>query len=162
MSTDRDFERIARAWLDLMPDEVPDRAVDAVLQAVATTPQARWPWQRATWRSPIMNRLMLVAALAALAAAIFGGSVLFSGGNGPPALPPTPSTSPTASPTRAPAAAAMPAEILGDWLADVDTLPGLGQVGPRIQLSLDWQNGTSAWLLAMGHLSVPVASIFQH
>lgn len=145
MSTDRDFERIARAWLDLMPDEVPDRAVDAVLHAVATTPQARWPWQRATWRSPLMNRLILAAVVAALAAAVFGGSVLFSGGKGPPAPAQTSTPSPTAPPTQAPAAA-MPAEILGDWLADVDTLPSLGQVGPRIQLSLDWQYGTSAWL----------------
>jgi hypothetical protein len=40
----------------------------------------------------------------------------------------------------------MPGEVLGDWLADVDTIPGLGQVGPRIQLSLDWQNGLTAWI----------------
>jgi hypothetical protein len=160
MSTDRDFDRITRAWLDLMPDEAPDRAIDAVLQAVETTPQARWPWQRATWRSPIMNRLILVAALAALAAALFGGTVFFSGGKGPPGLPVTPSPSISPSPSPVAGSVAMPGEVLGDWLADVQTLPGLGQVGPRIQLSLDWQNGTSAWLqTATGNQALMSASL---
>ena len=49
---------ISRAWLDLMPDEAPDRAVQAVLQAVETTPQVR-PWRRLPWRSTPMNRLPL-------------------------------------------------------------------------------------------------------
>ena len=146
MSTDRDFERIARAWLDLMPDEAPDRAIDAVLLAVDTTRQARWPWQRAAWRSPIMNRLILVAALAALVAALFGGSVLFSAGTAPPGPPATASPSVTPPPSQVSVPVAMPADVLGDWLADVDTIPDFGQVGPRIQLSLDWQNGTTAWL----------------
>jgi hypothetical protein len=143
MSTDRDFDRIARAWLDLMPDEAPDRAIDAVLLAVETTPQARWPWQRATWRSPMMNRFILVAALAALVAAMIGGAVLFSGGKGPPGPLPTPSSSAGQSSS---GRFAMPAEVRGDWLADVQTIPSIGQVGPRIQLSLDWEFGLTAWI----------------
>ena len=45
MTTSRDADRILRAWLDLMPDEAPDRTVAAVLQAVETTPQQRSPWR---------------------------------------------------------------------------------------------------------------------
>ena len=41
MTANDDFDRISRAWLDLMPDEAPDRAVQAVLQAVQTTPQGK-------------------------------------------------------------------------------------------------------------------------
>ena len=51
MTANDDFDRIARAWLDLMPDEAPDRAVHAVLQAVETTPQVRRPWRWLPWRS---------------------------------------------------------------------------------------------------------------
>jgi hypothetical protein len=147
MSATRDADRIIRAWLDLVPDEVPDRVVESVLLVVATTPQTRWPWQRATWRSPTMNRLILVAALAAVATALFGGTVLFSGGSGLSAPQPTaPSRSPSPSPAASSAPAALPDEVLGDWLADVDTIPTIGKVGPRIQLSMDWQNGLTAWV----------------
>ena len=43
MTIERDFDRIARAWLDLGPNEAPDRSVAAVLQAIETTPQVRRP-----------------------------------------------------------------------------------------------------------------------
>jgi hypothetical protein len=94
-----------------------------------------------------MNRLILVAALAAVATALFGGTVLFSGGSGLSAPQPTaPSRSPSPSPAASSAPAALPDEVLGDWLADVDTIPTIGKVGPRIQLSMDWQNGLTAWV----------------
>ena len=41
MTSERDFDRLAQAWLELGPDEAPDRAVAAVLQAAETTPQVR-------------------------------------------------------------------------------------------------------------------------
>ena len=41
MTTERDFDRLARAWLELAPDEAPDRVIAAVLQAAETTPQMR-------------------------------------------------------------------------------------------------------------------------
>ena len=41
---------------------------------------------------------------------------------------------------------ALPAEFLGDWLADVGTIPNLGPAGPRVQLSLDWKDGMTAWV----------------
>ena len=39
MTESRNPDRLIRAWLDLMPDEAPDRVVSAVLQAVEATPQ---------------------------------------------------------------------------------------------------------------------------
>jgi hypothetical protein len=59
-----------------------------------------------------------------------------------------PAGSPLASAASSPSPrpAAMPEEFLGDWLADVGTIPGLGATGPRIQLSLDWEKGQRAWV----------------
>ena len=74
MTANDDFDRISRAWLDLMPDEAPDRAVNAVLRAVATTPQVR-RWRPASWRPLPMNRLPFAFAAVAVAIAI-GGAVL--------------------------------------------------------------------------------------
>ena len=49
MTEERDFDRLARAWLELGPDKAPDRAIAAVLQAVETTPQVRSrPWRLPT------------------------------------------------------------------------------------------------------------------
>jgi hypothetical protein len=50
MTHERDFDRIARAWLAAGPDEAPDRAVAAVLAAIETTPQVRRPWRWPLWR----------------------------------------------------------------------------------------------------------------
>ena len=106
MTTDRDFDRLARAWLDLMPDEAPDRTVAAVLQAVETTPQVRRPIRWLTWRSQTMNRLPI--ALGAAAVVVVAGTVLLSrAGTSPPvaasASPPATiaPTSPTPAPTTA-------------------------------------------------------------
>jgi len=41
MNTERDFDRMTAAWLDLMPDEAPDRVIAAVLPAVAIEPEVR-------------------------------------------------------------------------------------------------------------------------
>ena len=64
MTDDRSFDRLTRAWLDLMPAEAPDRTVDAILQAVETVPHVR-PWRRLPWRLTNMNRALLAAAIAA-------------------------------------------------------------------------------------------------
>ena len=52
MTTTRDPDRILRAWLDLMPDEAPDRAIAAVLQAVERASQARRPFGTASGGIP--------------------------------------------------------------------------------------------------------------
>ena len=101
MTTDRDFDRIAAAWLDLMPDRAPDRVVADVLEDVALTPQARRPLVRLPWASPRTDRFMLIAATVLLGAALLGGALLV--GAGRPTTPlPTPAVLPTAAPSPTP------------------------------------------------------------
>ena len=68
MSATRDFDDIARAWLDLMPDEAPERVVDTVLEAIETTPQRR-PWLGGPWRLTKMTRIAIVAGVATIVVA---------------------------------------------------------------------------------------------
>ena len=93
MTTSRDADRILRAWLDLMPDEAPDRTVAAVLQAVETMPQSRRSVLRGPRRSASMNRISLIAVAAVLAAAVVGVA-LYAGGapNNQPAPTPAAAT----------------------------------------------------------------------
>ena len=125
MTTDRDFDRLARAWLDLMPDEAPDRTVAAVLQAVETTPQVRRPIRWLTWRSSTMNRLPI--ALGAAAVVVVAGTLLLSRAGAPPTVgastspvattfPTTSAVSPSSSGITADAP--VPTEILGRWMGD--------------------------------------------
>lgn len=51
MTDERDFDRLARAWLDLGTNEAPDRVVAAVPQAAETRPQVRCPHRWTIWRS---------------------------------------------------------------------------------------------------------------
>ncbi|HYO43988.1 MAG TPA: hypothetical protein VES19_12385, partial [Candidatus Limnocylindrales bacterium] len=126
MTTDRDFDRIAAAWLDLMPDTAPDRVVEAILEDVALAPQARRPLVRVPWASPRGDRVMLIAATILLGAALLGGALLVGAGRPTPPLPspvaPPPATpSPTASGPVASTAPSTPdsAELAQTWLADV-------------------------------------------
>jgi anti-sigma-K factor RskA len=80
MTTERDFDRLARAWLELAPDEAPDRVIAAVLQAVETTPQVR-PSRWSLWRSVPMTRLPIIAAVAATLVVVIGGAVLLQRSN---------------------------------------------------------------------------------
>jgi len=79
MTQERDFDRIAQAWLSVGPNEAPDRAVAAVLDALATTPQVRRPWRRPVWRQiPMSPRTFAVVGTLVLAI-IIGGSLLLRG-----------------------------------------------------------------------------------
>lgn len=116
MTTERDFDRLARAWLELAPDEAPDRVIAAVLQAAETTPQMRRPFRRSIWRSFHMNRLSIAAVAAAIVAVIGGGIILTRGGSqliGGPVVTPSPTAATTAS--AAPTAAALPASLAVQW-----------------------------------------------
>ena len=125
MSVTHDFDDIARAWLDLMPDEAPDHAIDSVLQAIDATPQVRRTWRWPTWRSILMSKS--VAALGAAAIVIVvGGTLLLRGTPGPgvgsspsPSARATPSATPTPSASVSPslvAAGPIPTELLGRWM----------------------------------------------
>ena len=121
MTATRDPDRLLRAWLDLMPDEAPDRVIAAVLQVVETTRQVRvLPWI-GRWR-PQMHRLSLIAAMAVVILALAGGAMLLtSGGRGPATATPT-SAPPTAGPSPSAAAATTPASLQTLWVADA--VPG--------------------------------------
>jgi hypothetical protein len=130
MTTPRDADRILRAWLDLMPDEAPDRTVAAVLQAVETTSQTRRPVLRGPRRSASMNRFSLIAVAAVLGAALVGVA-LFAGGApnnqpaptpAPVAVTPAPSTSPSPS---ASADATAPSSLVGTWFGPHHDVPGI-------------------------------------
>ena len=140
MTTDRDFDRIAAAWLDLMPDRAPDRVVAEILEDVALTPQVRRPPIRLPWTSPRVDRPMLIAATVLLGAALLGGAVLLGGGTRPSPIA-VPSASPSPTPGMTPTAPASlldaPADLAGHWLADSPAEPALGTTGPRIELVLD-------------------------
>jgi hypothetical protein len=75
MTHERDFDRIARAWLAAGPDVAPDRAVAAVLEAIETTPQVRRPWRWPVWRQIHMSPRTF-ALIGALALALLVGSGL--------------------------------------------------------------------------------------
>jgi hypothetical protein len=149
MTTQRDADRILRAWLDLMPDEAPDRTVAAVLQAVETTPQTRRPLVRAPWRSTPMTRFALIAAATALGVALLGGALLV-GGNRPETSSPTVAPPPSAAAPPSPATPLpAPAALLANWLADAPTTQVFGTIdGPlRFIVSI---GGQQAWVQTPG------------
>lgn len=135
MTATRDPDRIIRAWLDLMPDEVPERTVDAVLKAADSTPQAR-RWIAGTWRPANMTRLALASAAAIVVAT---GLILFAPravgpGVSPSSSLPAPSASIGSSPTPGASTASTPvaAALRTSWIAEADAIPALGAPGPTI------------------------------
>ena len=77
MTTEREFDQIARAWLELSPNEAPDRTIAAVLDVVATTPQVR-TWRSVHRRAPFMNRQLVAAVVAAGLIVVVGGGIWIS------------------------------------------------------------------------------------
>lgn len=84
MTDERTFDRLARAWLELGPDEAPDRVIAAVLQAAETMPQARRRSRRLFWRYPTVNRSSLAASVAVAAAVVVVGGLLLTRPNSQP------------------------------------------------------------------------------
>ncbi|MFL5719018.1 MAG: hypothetical protein ACJ778_00925 [Chloroflexota bacterium] len=130
MTSERDFDRLARAWLELGPDEAPDRVVAAVLQAAGTTPQVRRRLARPTWRSFSMNRLPVAAGAAAVLTVLIGGASLLSRPSQPTGVgvSPTPSATAVASTSTAPSTAlttSVPSELQSTWVGPPRTVPGL-------------------------------------
>ncbi len=64
MTDDRSLERAARSWLETGPTQAPDRAVEAALLRIETTPQERD--LRIPWRLPKMSTPARVAAAAVI------------------------------------------------------------------------------------------------
>jgi hypothetical protein len=98
MTTDRDFDRIATAWLADGPEELPDRVMDAVVDEIHVTPQRHA--LRLPWRFPSMNTPARVAAAAVIGVLAIGGAVyvLQPGQAAIGGARPTPSPTPSPSP----------------------------------------------------------------
>jgi hypothetical protein len=133
MTRERDFDLIARTWLDIGPSEAPDRVIHAVLDAVETTPQVRRPWPWPTWRSRPMNRLPMFAVIAGLIIVAVGAVVMTTGRAPATPLPSTPSSVlPSTAASQAAAGATpipkpIPTDILGTWVAPLRPAPGITQ-----------------------------------
>jgi hypothetical protein len=111
MSTNRDFDRIAAAWLAEGPNELADRVLDDTLAEVHLTNQRRGLF--APWRYTPMNAYSRVAAAVLVAALALGGAVYLIGRStqsigGPTALPTLSPTPPPAPPTELPTSALVP------------------------------------------------------
>lgn len=153
MTANRDFDDIARAWLDLMPNEVPDRVIADVLQAVDAVSQSRPRLGRPTWRHNQMKSSLFALGAAAVVV-VAGVFALSRPGDRTPAGA-TPSVAPSVVATTAPsgttgpaasAAAALPAAIQHVWLGGNDGFLSAGTgaalvVGPD-SLSITAANDT--------------------
>jgi len=94
MTTDRDFDRIAKAWLADGPDELSVRVLDAVVDDIHVTRQRR-AW-RVPWRSPTMTSPARVATAAVIGAIVVGAAFLILRPGQPAVGAPTASPSPSA------------------------------------------------------------------
>lgn len=103
MNGERDFERIAQAWLADGPDRLADRVLDAVVDDIHQTRQRRV--MRVPWRFQSMTISARIAAAAAIAALLVGGALYVGQRDqsnvGNPSSAPT--LSPSASATAVPA-----------------------------------------------------------
>lgn len=146
MTTERDFDRIARAWLDLMPDEAPDRVVDSVLLAVDVTPQVR-RGLAGPWRLNNMSRIALASAAAIVIAA--GLFLVAPRTSDPGALstlaPPSSVASPSPVGSSTPIAA--DAALRTTWIAETEPIPALSAPGPGLAFIVN-SNGNGAWIRA--------------
>jgi len=117
MNDDRSLERAARSWLEDGPTQAPDRAVEAALLRIETTPQERD--LRIPWRLPKMTTPARVATAAVIGVLAVGGAFLFLGrpgqavvgGPGPSATAAPTAAPPTAVPTSAPVLSPSPVAV---------------------------------------------------
>jgi hypothetical protein len=149
MTVNRDFNDVARAWLDLMPSEITDRALAAVIETVEDTPQER-PWLAGRWRPQTMSRLLLAGAAAVLAVA--AGVILITPRRAADvAAPPAP---PSASPSTSARAGGdrLDDALRARWIATASAHPLLGNGSGPVALSVTaGGNGMSAENFGPGH-----------
>jgi hypothetical protein len=153
MTQVRDFDSIARAWLEAGPNEAPDRAVAAVLAAIETTPQMRRPWRWPLWR-PITTPRRTLSLIVAVILALLIGTSLFVGGPRPPSPSPTPSVSPAVPPS-------MYESLVAEWAGPTRTATG-GSAPSGIMRGRFTQDGAwnvSGSTLTVGQMSSSAAVI---
>jgi len=127
MTGERDFDLIARAWLEAGPDKAPDRLVASVLEAAATTPQVGGPIDRPFWRAFQLPRRQVVNAVVATIVVVVVGGILLARGDDQEVAAPT--EAPPATGVEVPGALRMvrPDGSFPDfavWLGGPRSLPG--------------------------------------
>jgi hypothetical protein len=108
MTRHLDVDRVIEDWFADLPNTLPDRVVDRMVDDLDRTPQWRRLWLP---RRDQMNRFVMAAgAVAAIALVAVIGIGLLSGGGGlfGPGAMPTPSPEPTTAPTPEPTVAPTP------------------------------------------------------
>lgn len=105
MTDDRSLERAARSFIEAGPTQAPDRAVEAALLRIETTPQERD--LRIPWRFPSMTTPARLAVAAAVGVLLASGAIYYFGGPSQPAVG-GPGPSPSATPPASPKATAKP------------------------------------------------------
>ncbi len=140
MTNERDFERLARAWLELSPNEAPDRTIEAVLRAIETTPQVRRSLRWRSWRHTIMSRNLLFTGAAAVVLVALGAVLLLGRGS----TPAVGTASPLPSPTHAPAQVSIPSPSAAGTGSPVPSqLQGRWMGGGRAILGFPSESGLS-------------------
>jgi hypothetical protein len=137
MTDERSFERTAQAWLEPGANQAPDRAIQAVLLAIETTPQERdlhIPWRFPTMNTPLRVGMAAVIGLLLLGAGIyiFGGSGQMIGGQSAATPTPTATSVPTASPNLITYKSARNAICLVSWEVLNGTGDGTSGLNPQI------------------------------
>ncbi len=149
MTTDRDFDRIAEAWLADGPEELSVRVLDAVVDEIHTTRQRHA--LRLPWRFPTMTMPVRAAAIVAVGALVVAGvAVLGGAGRGGP----SPSQAPAASAPAAVQPSDAPSTILSTaGLPVLDTLFTSPRNGYSVKYPSGWtvNPGTASW-----HLGKPI------
>ena len=104
MTDDRSLERAARSFIEAGPTQAPDRAVEAALLRIESTPQERD--LRVPWRIPTMTTPARIAVAAVLGVLLVAGAVSFFGRQGQSSVGvPGPSPSSPVPASRIPSAA---------------------------------------------------------
>jgi hypothetical protein len=97
MNDDRSLERAARSFIEAGPTQAPDRAVEAALLRIETTPQERD--LRIPWRLPRMTTPARIVAAAVIGVLAVTGTIFLLGRTGDSGVgAPGPTPSPTATP----------------------------------------------------------------
>ena len=117
MTHERDFDRIAQAWLETGPGQAPDRTVAAVLTAIETAPQVRRPFRWTPGRQIHMSPRTFALVGALTLALVIGGSLI------------TGSQSQIAQPTQSPSPvpSGLYQSLIGQWAGAPRVVTELGR-----------------------------------
>jgi len=120
MTHDRDFDRIAEAFMADGPTQLADRVLDDALDEVHLTSQRR-VLIRVPWRFPLMNTYAKLGVAAVVAVLLVGGGIALlrpgtsSGPGGAPSV--APSSAPSVAPSPSPSPSPAPSPIsTADWV----------------------------------------------